>query len=232
MTLYIIPADYDPRRRAVRQNQLALGNAQPMSPPPKTHGEYPPLPRKAPFRVVPLVKVLSKFEKLPLEIRERIWEEAMRDERYIAKQHVEFRHMENGTGKTPRFLPQYIHVCKQAMETITAVSIRKSTFMIASVGGNGYFQKFLDSVPGNGRTHVRALQFDYFDYFPPNIAVNRDLSLSAACPGLTKIQMTMHSRHPHILVMREPLTDYYFVLGVLRNSSPATAYDNCSSVTT
>ncbi|KAF2640176.1 hypothetical protein P280DRAFT_518596 [Massarina eburnea CBS 473.64] len=189
-------------------------------PPPLSLKEYPALPR-----TVPRIRVLSKLELLPQEIRELCWEWAMLgdgtcprrschypDEVEGFKYAVAFRGMREGPAKAPNFLPAYIFVNKQIRAEMLPVFLRNATFMISSIGGNNYFQKFIDNV--NGRAHVRKLRFDYFDCFPLNIPVNRDLQLSASCSGLTQIQMTMHNCHLEDMSV-EDLVDRYRLVHLL-----------------
>ena len=216
MKIYIIPFDQDPRRRAA----TILTYRQP---PAINNNEYPPLPNSKSVTTAIATEVDPDYVSyaalvrgppilfehirygggLPVELRQMIWENAMRGEEYVADSRyytldrhlidpVQIRNYHTGRIERPKFLPSVCFLMKGTMLEVTHVFIEKSTFMVASYPGNCYLQDWLKTVQGMGR--VRSLQFDFFDCFPSNIAVNSDLELAARCTGLTKIRMGFHWR--------------------------------------
>lgn len=189
MPIVIIPYDQDPRRKA--------SDSKYRQPPAVNSKEYPRLPSQM------LVDYIESEGKLPVEIRNMIWEDAMRGERYLADSRyhtwdehlidpVQIRNYHTNRVARPKFLPSICFLMKGTMLEATHVFIEKSTFMVASYPGNQYLQDWLNTVDGMSR--VRSLQFDFFDCFPANIAVNSDLQLATRCTGLTKIRMGFHCR--------------------------------------
>jgi len=162
----------------------------------------PKWPTFDPNRNQPNPKLLTfefiRMLKIPLEIRESIWEWTMRKEIYLSesrrknhafhlKDAVAIRGYDTSDPKHPRFLPSICHVAEEAIP----VFIRNSTFMIASYNGNQFFRKFLETVP-NGVGHVRSLRFEFFDCFPEGVEKNSDLELASDCHGLHTLEMSFH----------------------------------------
>ncbi|KAF2246891.1 hypothetical protein BU26DRAFT_488295 [Trematosphaeria pertusa] len=140
--------------------------------------------------------------QLPIEIREMIWEEAIRGMRYLidstrgryghhSLDAVEIRQYDEGREHRPRFLPSVCLVSKSTMAEAVAVFIRNSTFMVSSIGGNRFLEAFLTR--HNSFPNIRSLRFDFFDCFPEGYEENADLALAAKCTGLATIQFTFHS---------------------------------------
>jgi hypothetical protein len=123
--------------------------------------------------------------KIPIEIREMIWEAAMRESTYLSEfrlswgerslmvrshlvDSVQIRSCNtDGDPLCPSFLPTLCQIPALREETLP-VFIRSSTFMIGSFPGNTFFQSFLSSI-ADGMAHVRHLQFDNFDWFPEGV---------------------------------------------------------------
>ncbi|PVI07431.1 hypothetical protein DM02DRAFT_703430 [Periconia macrospinosa] len=168
----------DPRR--------AKATTAPLHAPPK-EGDFPSLDEAMmmlgfkPWPVSPIMQ-------LPLEIREKIWGEVIKNE---VGGEIRVRLFVNDPVARPRFLPACIKVSKQIKREMTPVFIRLVNFRMDSIGDNQFLRRFLDSTNA-GRKHVRELQFDFFDCFRPGIPVNQDLKLACSCKGLKKLHVAFH----------------------------------------
>ncbi|OAG03384.1 uncharacterized protein CC84DRAFT_1248322 [Paraphaeosphaeria sporulosa] len=148
--------------------------------------------------------------KLPQEIREAIWEMAMRGGKYKADARVHWyfgatinRHLKDPVQRrrfydarierpnfySPTLLPHQADIPRDVR-----CIIRCSKVMVASFPANQYLRAWLATVPHGGLRHVRHLQFDFFGYFPTNIPVNSDLALAGACQGLKTIRMSFRAQ--------------------------------------
>jgi hypothetical protein len=129
------------------------------------------------------------FFKLSREIRLVIWDLAVRDQPYTSPAGREVSYLNStinlreyvkkkDNSFRPGFLPDICRVSKSTMEEAIAVVIEGSTFMVASIFDNIFFQKFLQAAPGRLRL-CRRINFDYFGRFPDKFDKNADLELAA-----------------------------------------------------
>jgi len=206
MAIIIIPSDKDPRQHP----QLLQPINKSIN-----HGEeeFPPLMstisiktiRPAPkpgmarkwndvVREVVPTAVTFDLMRLPLELREKVYEEVMRNEQVLDKIMWLTRYTNNNTI-FPSFLPMVCFASKGVLEEATPVYIRNTEFVVNSITTNRFLTAFLESVP-NRYDGVKRLSFPWFDCFPgmdeEDIDRNLDLELMARCGALNFVDITFH----------------------------------------
>ncbi|KAJ4303835.1 hypothetical protein N0V90_002736 [Kalmusia sp. IMI 367209] len=236
MALTIIPHNLDPRHPT--NIQLVLSQ----KPPVFNSASFPPLPgseshisrRNPAVLMVSYANLVQKWScfwkymrvggKLPVEVRQVIWWYAMQGQRYLADSRfynldehledpVQIRHYFPDRVANPKFLPWLCYLSKATKPEIEQVFISSSTFLIASHSANRYLQGWLATI--DGVKNVRSLQFDFFDFFPPDIEVNDDLKLASLCGGLTTIRMSFHWRALEDFTVAEEMISRYKLKQIL-----------------
>jgi hypothetical protein len=204
-----IPADQDPRRATEIESIHNRG-----SPPPLSGPQFPSLcehfialkigdPKPTPLThtyshvLVYGINRPNILIKLPVEVREMIWEAHMQASGVFDTSRINIRDFVkiDDNPERPQFLPALCSMSPLTEAEIIGVFMRNSKFMIASIFDNAFFRKFVASVP-NGPAHVRELHFDFFHWFPDydekgkRIPVNSDLELAVHCNGLHTLRLT------------------------------------------
>jgi hypothetical protein len=161
------------------------------------------------------------FMDLPVEIREMIWEIAMRGSVHLVKRAnskyarclvdpVEIREFTRQGAKNnierPNFLPPMCRLSKSTMLETIGVYVRNSTFMIASIHDNCLLDGFLQTV-SRGFETIRSIHFAFFDCFPNGYPQNADLELAIKCTGLHTIKITFHLSRLQIWVLEGDYED-------------------------
>jgi hypothetical protein len=147
------------------------------------------------------------FLDLPYELRQNIWDLAMRAEEHSSSSggywrsfHLEDRlevrnYMRNNTVGTsphnPSFLPKACRVSKFTQKETLEVFLHGKMFQVCAIRQNRFMHSLLGLAPA-GFESVRRLQFAFFDCFPAGFDLNADLELAASCPGLQEMQISFH----------------------------------------
>lgn len=203
-----IPADQDPRQATALESSPAQGPPPPLSGPqfpslcervtaPRNGDPKPTSPAYTYSHVLLYgINRPSILVKLPLEIREMIWEAYMRAHGIFMIYRIYIRDSVRMTDDPvrPRFLPPLRTISNSTWDKIIGVFMRNSPTMITSIHDNVYFRKLIAGIE-NGPAHVRELHFEYFGFFPnytkdgERIPVNSDLELAVDCKGLQTLRL-------------------------------------------
>lgn len=139
-----------------------------------------------------------RFMDLAVEIREMIWEHAMRGTLHIADLHGEMRvfHLEtpveirefiripNNTER-PNFLPAMCRTSKLTMQESIGVYIRCSHFMVASIHDDGMLDGFLQTVDHCYET-IQSIHLPSSAVFPRDLLKMLIWSLPFAVPAYVR----------------------------------------------
>ncbi|KAF1915768.1 hypothetical protein BDU57DRAFT_450389 [Ampelomyces quisqualis] len=167
----------------------------------------------------------SRFMDFPVELREMIWDRAMRGTVHPANMlgnkfaeylvtPVEIREFLKTTNNTerPNFLPPLCRISKSTKNETIGVYLRGSKFMVASFLDNRLLDGFLQTAP-KAYEAIRSIHFAFFDCYPgPEMfEKNSDLELAVRCTGLRSVKLTFHMSRLCDLVKRDPYDDgeYY-----------------------
>jgi hypothetical protein len=147
----------------------------------------------------------DRFLELPIEIREVIWEFAMRGtfnpitrSKYNNRGYLitpieirDYKGLPNDAAR-PFFLPSVCRVSRLTMSETIGVFVRGSEFLIASFIDNRFLDRFLQTM-SKGYEAIRSVHFAFFDCFPSGFPQNSDLELVVRCTGLRTIKITFHA---------------------------------------
>ena len=165
-----------------------------------------------------------RFMDLPLELREVIWEYAMRGTPYLVARGqylwasdkyaqylvspVEIREFlkRQSNVARPSFLPSICRLSKSTMGETIRVYIRGSTFMVASIHDNRFLDAFVQTVD-KGYEAIRSIHFAFFDCFPGTFPQNADLELAVRCSGLHTVKLSFHVQKLTIWVLEGDYDD-------------------------
>ncbi|KAF3037465.1 hypothetical protein E8E12_002623 [Didymella heteroderae] len=145
------------------------------------------------------------FLGLSYELRQKIWDFAMRAEKHsYSSFHLQDRlEVRNYIGKytigtsprNPSFLTKACQVSKFTRQETLEVFIQGSMFQVCAIEQNRFMHSFLSITP-KGFASMRRLQFAFFDCFPTGFDLNADLELAVCCPGLPELQISFHDKKP------------------------------------
>ncbi|KAF9691493.1 hypothetical protein EKO04_010237 [Ascochyta lentis] len=146
---------------------------------------------------------LHRFMELPSEIRETIWDIAVRNEPYVVagtyKRYfthpIELRKYNTSDAGVFPFLPAVCRLSRETRVEAIHVFLRASTFFVCSYPENQFLTAFLSM--HDGYRSVRGLHFDFFDFYnsrPEHQSdTNADLELCVRCTGLKEVKVRMHN---------------------------------------
>ncbi|KAF2703851.1 hypothetical protein K504DRAFT_507761 [Pleomassaria siparia CBS 279.74] len=137
----------------------------------------------------------KRFQRLPLELREMIYEAAMWDDGHFeVPLRVITQVYENRKPAFPSFLPAICRVSKQCRIEATVVYVRNATFIVNRKEANEFLTAFLESIPhGKGFRNMKQIMLPSFHMFPgTSMAPMMDLDLMARCTSLHTLKVTMH----------------------------------------
>ncbi|CBY02086.1 hypothetical protein IAQ61_006673 [Plenodomus lingam] len=229
MPVYIIPRQQDPRSRHAapmapmpyRRNLAdfpALPYAEPYldtfdiwtpsEPPTWKSGNWidgEPLssqalvPQQEEKKVFTPTPTFHSFLLLPPELRLLIWAHTLDSPRRI--------YVQGCSPQAPNqfaytFLPAAAFASKRTMEEAVTVLLENNAFAVNRISANEELRAFLSESPGRFAL-LRHLYFGFFDCFPQGLAVNRDVELAVACPGLRTLTVVFHVKHLTDLVIED-----------------------------
>jgi hypothetical protein len=138
------------------------------------------------------------MHRLPLELREVVWEYRMRADGAFTDPYdfipVDYCFTRKYDPACPKFLHPLCFVSMSTKKETFGVFIRNCRFLLKSIAANNFLRAFLASVE-NGTEMVQELlfgRFDQFTNFTNGILnpTNSDLELAVACRGLRRIRLT------------------------------------------
>ncbi|KAF2648415.1 hypothetical protein K491DRAFT_684717 [Lophiostoma macrostomum CBS 122681] len=172
-----------------------------------------------------------RFLELPLEIREQVFEDAMRAGGHLDRR-VDVWEFQNcfTSVEWTAWLPAVCWASKKTRIEAAPVYIRNVHWVIRRIEANRYFTQFLETIPDDkGILAAQHMCFTSFHWFPgiEKCGKNSDIELMSRTTGLTRLLMTFHMEK---LTKRAPedsdqyympksvqeLVDFYGLQGITR----------------